>query len=479
MPSRFYSGTTLSLQLCLFVGLSLGLMGCSVLESPSPITTASKTETARLSLRTLTIPGISLPKSINPELLELDIAKVEGMSKEFKALVASLAWMEKSEEQSRVDLSASLASALRAAQTSLEPLLPGNQCQDRISFECDYLLSINRKVTHYIIGTLHNRSWIPPSMAASRYQLSEDSKRNITLLRSWETTISATSDHLHIDRPGLGMPFFGCRSFKKQTRICSPLTAVLSFLNPLNSDSIVAELLILDTYQQEVYSIEDTLIPLAATFALPIESLIADSVQSSVTLRCLSTPTSSTGLLLLLQQPNQSAKELETFLQSVSLNPSVRDSYTPCLASVDENLSIQASAKLAKRITRAMQRLLRDTFSTKASRLALVNLTPETLPLSTLLTTSLSTANPRGWEVIGIGVPPFRSALAPLYDTLEDTARHFSVELFTTRMTCDSACEDVLNPKNHDSTRLPSDLDRSPITQRQLPEGSFTVSPTM
>ncbi len=481
MLNRFHSSSVVRLSLFFFVALSLQLFGCAVVHRSSAIKQAPASESRpKLSLRTLAIPGVVLPETINPELLELDDRSFKDTSKELRALILALAWMEKSEEQSRSNTTASLTSALRAAQISLEALLPGGQCQDSTSLECDNLSDINRRATHQIITTLQARSWTPPSMAPGRYYFSKASNRNITLLRNWETIIPTTPEQLHIDRLGFGVPFYGCRPFKKHSRICSPLSAVLSFLGPLSSDSIEAELSIVDTYQQEVLSIADTHIPLAANFVDPIKELSTDAMQSSLTLRCLSAPTSSTGVLLLLQHSNTPRNDLETFLQSVALNPSVRDSYTPCLASISNTLSIQVTAKLSKRITRALQSLLRDTFSTKVSRLAIINLTHETIPLSTLLTSSLSNANPQVLEIVSIGLPVYTPTQKHQYDALEDTAQRSSVKLFSLQKTCDLRCEDALNTQ-HSYSGVVSHRDDTPQLGREkaFPNGSFTVSPAM
>lgn len=485
MLNRLYISTISRLPLCLIFALCLLVFGCSGTQRPSVRTNTPEFEQPpRLSLRTLTIPGVDLPRYTNPELLELDDSRFKNISKELRALIVALAWMEKSEEQSSIDTTASFTSALRAAQITLDVLLHSNGCKDRASLECDTLSAINRRATHYIIDTLRARSWTPPSMSPGRYNFSETSNRNITLLRNWETIIPDTPDQLHIDRPGLGVPFYGCRPFKKHARVCSPFTAVLSFLDPLSKDTIRAELSIVDSYQQEVLSIGDVHIPLTANFTTPIKDLVADSTQSSFTLRCLSTPTSSTGVLLLLQQSKQLSGELEGFLESVALNPLVRDSYTPCLASVGDTVSIQSTAKLSKRVSRALQSVLRDSFSTKENRLAIMNITPETIQFSTLLTTTLSTTKPPTWQIVTIGIPPAVSALRHHYAALEDTAARFSVKPFTLQKTCESACQHALTSEDYYSTDPSRGSGRSPATPHPfqedvLPEGSFTVSPAM
>lgn len=484
MLYRINSSASFCFALCVVVAFSFQLTGCSVSKRPGSIEAALEPQGSTPTLRTLAIPGLTLPDTVNPELLELDEVSFKGIPKALRALALSIAWMEKSQEQASIDSVASLASSLRAAQIALEVLLSTTQCNDDHSFDCKNLRTIYRKATHHIISILYARSWTPPSMSPSRYQFSEQSQRTITLLRDWEIALSSSAEQRDIDRPGLGMPLFGCRAFKKQSKICSPLTFVISFLNSLQSDTIVVDMSVVDAYQEEVHSINNTHIPLAANFSTPIEQLVAISAPSSFTLRCLSTPTSSTGLLLVLQQPEQSPKQFETFLQSVALNPSVRNSYTPCLAFVSDKLSIQATAKLARRITRAMHGLLRDTFSTKVSRLAIVNLVPETISLSTLLTTTLSNTNPKTWEIVSIGLPSYSPGQAHQYSAAEDTARRFSVNLFTVQNTCDLSCEDALASNNRDSLDPADGLGRSATIQHRdqeetLPQGSFTVSPTM
>ena len=170
MLNRIHSSSVVRLSLFFFVALSLQLFGCAVVHRSSAIKQAPASESRpKLSLRTLAIPGVVLPETINPELLELDDRSFKDTSKELRALILALAWMEKSEEQSRSNTTASLTSALRAAQISLEALLPGGQCQDSTSLECDNLSDINRRATHQIITTLQARSWTPPSMAPGRY----------------------------------------------------------------------------------------------------------------------------------------------------------------------------------------------------------------------------------------------------------------------------------------------------------------------
>ena len=419
------------------------------------------------------VPSVSSPiESLNPELLEQDATLFRNTPKSIKGLTLSTAWLAKSKDQSAYTSRGAIASMLRAAHIALS-VFSAEGCEQLDSTVCKSLSAVHREATFMLFSILQTRSWVVPNLEPSRYRLSQKTGTELPKLQSWELYMPESLDSLKIDRAGIGLPLTGCRKVAR-TLVCSPLTAVITFQDSLSSDTITADISVLDAYQQEVVSIDSSPVPLAANFSSSIDVLIHQNVPP-LSLACLSTPTSLTGVALLPLPENDDPKVMRKFLNSMVYNPQIRNGYTACLFKMQPVSSVARRNKQALKILSNMKTLLEADFSTGQVRLALINLSPKSIALSTLIANNLKGANAKALRLSTIGMPTYMPPYLHEYDTLEEVASMLSAQLFTTGIVCEQECVSALGKSPHIVESLGSANSHSQ-SDKTLKYDSFRVS---
>jgi hypothetical protein len=414
-------------------------------------------------------------ESLNPELLEADPVLLKHSSRAARALTLATAWLSKSRHQLTQGSTGALTSMLRSIQLSLSAIEQGN-CENFSSGECQSLNAIQREALLLLFSTLEDRSWIAPRLAPSRYRLSQTSVAVIRQLQKWDVALPPTPTTLIMDRDGIGLPFAGCRQLRK-AKICSPLTAILSFREGLSSDIITADISIIDSYQQEIIETNEKRVPVAASFSGAIKS-VAKPLATPGQLACLSTPTSSTGVLLIPLSLSRPSTELETFLLSLVTNPSIRNAFTPCITAVQVSDSVPKAGRIARRTIANLSAITKTQLSTSTINLALINLAHETIPFSSLLATTLTSPQTKTWKLLAVGTPPYLFSVQNAQRALEDVAASVSASVFTTGAHCDKDCETALLSND----RLLKDgarFSRHNQKDQTLEDESYSVSSAM
>jgi hypothetical protein len=256
--------------------------------------------------------------------------------------------------------------------------------------------------------------------------------------------------------------------------VCAPLTAVITFQNALSSDTIFADITVLDAYQQEVVSIDSSPVPLAANFSSSVDVLTHQNVPP-ITLACLSTPTSSTGVALLPLPADDNPKVMRKFLNSMVHNPQIRNAYTACIFRIQPVSTVAGRNKQALKILSHVRTLLNVHFSTGQVRLALINLSPKSIALSTLIANKLKEATIHALNLSIIGVPTYAAPHLHEYETLEEIASILSAQLFTAGVVCEQECVSALSKSSPIVDPLGAANSHS-LSDKTLKTNSFAVS---
>ena len=419
------------------------------------------------------VPSVSSSiESLNPELLEQDATLFRNTPESIKGLTLSTAWLAKSRDQSAYTSRGAMASMLRAAHIALSAF-SAEECAQSDSTVCKSLSAVHREATFMLFSILQTRSWVVPNLAPSRYRLSQKTGMELPMLQSWELYIPETINSLKTDRAGIGLPLTGCRKVAKAL-VCTPLTAVITFQNSLSSDTIFADITVVDAYQQEVVSIDSSPVPLAANFSSSVDVLTHQNVPA-VSLACLSTPTSSTGVALLPLPAGDNPKVMRKFLNSMVHNPQIRNAYTACIFTMQPVVSVARRNKQALKILSNVRTLLNAQFSTGQVRLALINLSSKSIALSTLIANTLKEATAHTLNLSSIGVPTYAPSYLHEYDALEEVASMLSAQLFTTGIVCEQECTSALYRSSRAVESLGAANSHSQ-SDKTLKTNSFAVS---
>lgn len=323
------------------------ILACSTSRSTKP-STQSPTIRATQTQQDVKASNVSLDQ------LENDPNHMRGESHEARALDISERWYQHGLTLQSIPGPGYLSSLLRSGQIALEVLV-SETCRNPFNPTCHQLDRAYSRALDGIVRALAQSNWQPPNLAPSRYLLEPQSIADLRTLQGWKITLPATGSDQPPLRPGLGLAAIGCRDLSLTGNVqpsalplvCSPITFLLSFERPSRADEIPVRLVALDAYQQEVVQIEDSEVLLSANIDGTVQALGRNlqAPNGRPRLSCLSLPTRTTTTLIVSGTPNSFTPELLDEIRRIPMDPTLRESYTPCLYVIPESVPPVAAAK--------------------------------------------------------------------------------------------------------------------------------------
>lgn len=322
---------------------SISLLTLTLACSPSP-TLAPNTPPNTLEHRPQpTIPNVSLDQ------LESDQTFLAELTSDQRALEFSRLWFEHGSRLERVSPAGAFAAFSRSAHTAFQGLV-SDTCRTPFYPPCHEFDQSYKRALAALTRLLEHSSWSPPNLEPTRYGLAADSVQALESLRDWRISFDQPSHERTPTRPGIGLATVGCRQIRGANTICSPLTFVATFSGDLASEKILISLRAFDTYQQEVLTLGNTTVPLAAAFeqtAIHIGTLAANA--SNASLYCLSTPTAATTTSIVLVEPSEALTTARNILVPLLRDSAVSNLNSFCLQTVVQSAGdTDASARTAR-----------------------------------------------------------------------------------------------------------------------------------
>ena len=276
---------------------------------------------------------------VNLEALEAESALQTGTPTEARNLRLSQLWHARAEELSSVPGPGAMAALLRSAHFALESLL-SEPCANPFNETCRDLHKVYLTSTEKIVRAVARNGWELPQLAPSRYRFSNTDAEKLRTLRHWRFSLDSAPAKGALDRPGLGLPAVGCREGWGDSEaelngfsICSPITFIVSFERSTQEEQPTAHLAAVNAYEQEVFETRGTAVPIASATTAALETLLrsADAAGGRGRLWCLSRPTRSTTMALVVLSAPSTATSYTQALGSVAADTTLQSSYTPCV----------------------------------------------------------------------------------------------------------------------------------------------------
>ena len=329
------------------------LIACSTTHSPSPQPTPLSAPTH--------IENSVLSDSINLDEYERSDQELRSLQPEARALRLSVMWYQRATSLSSVPGPAYTASLLRSAHLALSGLL-SEACDNPFNRVCGSLDAAYTQALTDLVRQLAVGGWKIPDLAPSRYRFAAPEAAALQRLQGWKITLpNSDFDPLH-ERPGLGLATIGCKDTmpalksarRIHTLVCSPVTFILLFDSPSSSDSIQARLLAVDSYQQEVLSIEGQQVLIRAQIDSTLGALQRNLLGSrdDARLSCLSLPTRDTATVLVAGSSSALSSRWIDQVRAISRHRDLTSRVTPCFLSITEEQAIPRSAREALEVLR-------------------------------------------------------------------------------------------------------------------------------
>lgn len=321
--------------------------GCGnrVASTPQAPPHAQEYRTSRLS-----------SESINLEALEAETALQTGTPTEAKNLRLSQLWHARAEELSNVPGPGAIAALLRSAHFALESLL-SEPCANPFNETCRDLHKVYLTSTEEIVRAVARNGWELPQLAPSKYRFSNTDAEKLRTLRHWRFSLDSAPAKGPLDRPGLGLPAVGCREGWGDSEaelhglsICSPITFIVSFERSTQEEQPTAHLAAVNAYEQEVFETRGTAIPIASATTAALDTLLrgADAAGGPGRLWCLSRPTRSTTMALVVISAPSTATSYTQALATVAADTTLQSSYTPCVYPAQSGGALASATSLLR-----------------------------------------------------------------------------------------------------------------------------------
>lgn len=239
----------------------LQLCACSGPPPPAPSTSAHRTGT-----------GDSRTELPNMDQVESDSSLSLLSSRERRAAIIAGLWLQHGERLRAVSPAGSFAAFLRAAQFASDTML-SEACLDPFNERCAELRRTYVEAVRGVVAMLRANSWAAPDLSATRYRFSgsaDGSPLSLSSITLAPESLTDTSGDL--SRSGIGLATAGChrvprrRASPGQLDICAPLTFVISFDSPPESERIAATLTAHDAFQRDLVRLDGHDVTLAADF---------------------------------------------------------------------------------------------------------------------------------------------------------------------------------------------------------------------
>lgn len=311
-------------------------LGCSTLpqdsaSSPSPQVAAT--------------PAPPHTPQKNLDELENDATFMNDVDPSLRALELSRLWFDHAMGLQRSSYAGAFAALSRSAHTALETLL-GDVCRTPFHPPCRDLDQAYKRALEALAKLLARHSWTPPDLERTRYHLTHASIQALAALREWRVSFDQPAHEHLATRPGLGLASVGCRRIRGSDTVCSPLTFVMTFSSTLASDRSEVSFNAFDAFQQEILTLGNGHVPIAAAFAqsaLTIGALASN--QSGPALYCISMPTSNTSTTIVLVEPTDALATARGVLTPLLRDPDITNRTTLCMHTIGDAGGTPASAR--------------------------------------------------------------------------------------------------------------------------------------
>lgn len=331
----------------------IAIMNASCVKLPS-IAPEKRTDNATPETRSVT-SNTPPPATSSLEALEADPSFLATKSSEARAARLSELWLERAEQLEEISLAAKLSALLRSSHIALTSLL-GDGCRNPFNKTCGELDKLYRQTVQETARTLARIGWTLPDLAPTRHRFALEDAQKLSELRAWRIRLEEISTEFDLIRPGIGLATVGCRAqsdspqqqpAKLTTSICSPITFVLRFDQPLDAEQITAHIDVADAYQQSVLAIngEDTL--LAGNIDAALMALERDLTTHTTQARlyCLSLPTRETTTTIALGNTEDLSLLIQNEIRGLLRDSVVRDNTTFCFYPISNDAEPSAKAR--------------------------------------------------------------------------------------------------------------------------------------
>jgi hypothetical protein len=335
---------------------------------------------------------------ISIEQQESDPNFLSDLSQEAKALKLSEYWYQHSLSLRPSSSTGAFAALLRSAHTSLTPL-SSTACANPFNSTCLELGESYRRAASEIVRSLAQSGWKIPDLNRTRYLASPESSDTLKSLNDWRFELNPARDTL---RPGLGVPTSACRRSAGESTVCSPLTFLITFEQSLVAEKITARIAVIDTYQQEVITINGTTLPLASALTATFESLARSFSKSQrSTLHCLSLPTPNTATSAVILDHELAEQALSKVIAPLIADSAVRYASSICLFPIRETRQPANDAKSIAQGLRGLDRPINrePIISTKPRTLTVASFGRNSAQVATTLVQRLSRRRPKSSEL--------------------------------------------------------------------------------
>lgn len=288
------------------------------------------------------------------EMLEADPAFLATETGEIRASRLSGLWYEHAQRMEEISHAAKLAALLRSAQLAVTPLL-GEACRNPFNKTCGELDTLYRQAVRETARTLARTGWELPDLAPTRYQFAREDAQTLHELRAWRIRLEEIPSEFDSIRPGIGLATVGCRAQSDEaqrpgqliTAICSPITFVLRFDQPVEADRITAHIDVVDAYQQSVIAINGENTVLAGNIDAALTALDRDLNTHTPTSRlyCLSLPTRGTTTAIALGNIQSLSSLIRDDVWGLMRDSAIRDDLTFCFYPVSNDIEAQSDAR--------------------------------------------------------------------------------------------------------------------------------------
>jgi hypothetical protein len=347
--------------------LSLLLGSLIMLTTVSGCAGVGESATRERAFETPATPAPQNPRFTNLDELESNPTFLSELAPELRAVELSRLWFEHATRLERASYTGTFAALSRSAHIALHSLL-SDSCRTPFHAPCRDLDQAYKRAVEALARLLARNSWSPPDLERTRYYLTPASVKALASLREWRVSFDQPSHEQLATRPGLGLASVGCRQIRGVDTVCSPLTFVITFSGTPDSPRSEVVFHALDAFQQEILTLDNSHVPVAAAFeqtALTLGALAGNNSQP--TLYCLSMPTSSTSTALILVEATDATATARNILVPLVRDPEITNATTLCLQTVGSG---QGAAGLARSIAGSLRAahspVRRETLSSSA-----------------------------------------------------------------------------------------------------------------
>ncbi len=346
---RYRSINTVGMFLSFANCLILALAGCSHSLQPASIDSANS---AQLGSEILDTQHEELP-NMNTLEDEDDIALFG--SAEQRALTISNLWYKHGERMQESSVKGSLASFMRAAHFAGEAL-QSEACSDPFNETCGELRIGYRLALKRLVQLVAKGNWVAPELAPTKYRLELLNGDRPLELAGWQIHLpTAEWSKSTYRRAGIGLEAVACSPTELPLTICVPLTFVLTFDAPTDSERIGAQLSTFDGYQHDMIKIGERELSLAADFAAAWRLLVEQArLARSPKLFCLSTPTSLATTLIAITDITTATPTWTEEYAALSNDALLRSHYDLCLYPVSKQLRAEPQGRNLLNILRKL-----------------------------------------------------------------------------------------------------------------------------